>query len=471
MATADRQSGTGLVKGLGLLDSTTLVMGSMIGSGIFIVSADIARQVKSPGLLIMTWVITAILTIIAALSYGELAAAMPRAGGQYVYLREAFGPLSGFLYGWTLFAVIQTGTIAAVAVAFAKFTGVFFPVISAHNYLIGAGKIGLTTQQLLAIVVLVLLTAVNTRGVRTGAAVQNVFTIAKVGALLGLVGMGIVFGRNPIAIHDNFGDFWRNFDWTFTTIRLVGVAMVGALFSSDAWNNVTFTAGEVRNPKRNLPLSLALGVGIVSLLYLACNFVYLSVLPLAGIAAAPEDRVATAVASGILGSVGVRVMAAAIMVSTFGCLNGMILAGARVYYAMALDGLFFRPVARLDPVRHTPVTSLAVQCVWACLLTLTGRYSDLLDYVIFAVLLFYILTIAGLFVLRRTQPDLPRPYRAFGYPVLPLLYIVIAGIIEILLLLYKPNYTWPGLILVVLGVPIYYVSRRFGIATGDGPKG
>ena len=358
MATTDRQSGTGLVKGLGLLDSTTLVMGSMIGSGIFIVSADIARQVRSPGLLILTWVVTAILTIIAALSYGELAAAMPDAGGQYVYLREAFGPLSGFLYGWTLFAVIQTGTIAAVAVAFAKFTGVFFPVISAHNYLIGAGKVGLTTQQLLAIVVLVLLTAVNTRGVRTGAAVQNVFTIAKVGALLGLVGMGIVFGRNPIAIHDNFGDFWRNSDWTFTTIRLVGVAMVGALFSSDAWNNVTFTAGEVRNPKRNLPLSLALGVGIVSLLYLACNLVYLSVLPLAGIAAAPEDRVATAVASGILGSVGVRVMAAAIMVSTFGCLNGMILAGARVYYAMALDGLFFRPVARLDPVHHTPVTSL-----------------------------------------------------------------------------------------------------------------
>ena len=470
MATTDRQSGTGLVKGLGLLDSTTLVMGSMIGSGIFIVSADIARQVRSPGLLIMTWVVTAILTIIAALSYGELAAAMPHAGGQYVYLREAFGPLSGFLYGWTLFAVIQTGTIAAVAVAFAKFTGVFFPVISAHNYLIGAGKVGLTTQQLLAIVVLVLLTAVNTRGVRTGAAVQNVFTIAKVGALLGLVGMGIVFGRNPIAIHDNFGDFWRNSDWTFTTIRLVGVAMVGALFSSDAWNNVTFTAGEVRNPKRNLPLSLALGVGIVSLLYLACNLVYLSVLPLAGIAAAPEDSVATAVASGILGSVGVRVMAAAIMVSTFGCLNGMILAGARVYYAMALDGLFFRPVARLDPVHHTPVTSLAVQCVWACLLTLTGRYSDLLDYVIFAVLLFYILTIAGLFVLRRTQPNLPRPYRAFGYPVLPLLYIVIAGTIEILLLLYKPNYTWPGLILVVLGVPIYYVSRRFGIAAAGNSR-
>jgi len=434
-------------------------MGSMIGSGIFIVSADIARQVRSPGLLIMTWVITALLTIVAALSYGELAAAMPHAGGQYVYLREAFGPLSGFLYGWTLFTVIQTGTIAAVAVAFAKFTGVFFPAISAHNYLVGSGKLGVTTQQLLAIAMLVLLTLVNTRGVRTGAAVQNTFTIAKVGALLGLVGLGVLFGRNPAAIHENFGDFWRNAGWTLTAIRITGVAMVGALFSSDAWNNVTFTAGEVRNPKRNLPLSLALGVGLVSLLYLACNFVYLSVLPLGAIASAPEDRVATAVASGILGPIAVKVMAAAIMVSTFGCLNGMILAGARVYYAMALDGLFFKPVARLDPVHHTPVVSLAVQCVWACLLTLSGRYSDLLDYVIFAVLLFYMLTIAGLFRLRLTRPDLPRPYRAFGYPVLPALYIVAAGVIEVLLLLYKPNYTWPGLLLVILGVPIYYLSR------------
>jgi len=459
MATTDQQTGTGLIKGLGLLDSTTLVMGSMIGSGIFIVSADIARQVRSPGLLIMTWVITALLTIVAALSYGELAAAMPHAGGQYVYLREAFGPLSGFLYGWTLFTVIQTGTIAAVAVAFAKFTGVFFAAISAHNYLVGSGKLGITTQQLLAIAMLVLLTLVNTRGVRTGAAVQNTFTIAKVGALLGLVGLGVLFGRNPVAIHENFGDFWRNADWTLAAIRITGVAMVGALFSSDAWNNVTFTAGEVRNPKRNLPLSLALGVGLVSLLYLACNFVYLSVLPLGAIASAPEDRVATAVASGILGPIAVKVMAAAIMVSTFGCLNGMILAGARVYYAMALDGLFFRPVARLDPVHRTPVVSLAVQCVWACLLTLSGRYSDLLDYVIFAVLLFYMLTIAGLFRLRLTRPDLPRPYRAFGYPVLPALYIVAAGVIEVLLLLYKPNYTWPGLLLVILGVPIYYLSR------------
>jgi len=458
MATVDKPAQT-LTRGLGLLDATTLVIGSMIGSGIFIVSADIARQVRSPGLLMMTWVTTALLTIIAALSYGELAAAMPQAGGQYVYLREAFGPLSGFLYGWTLFFVIQTGTIAAVAVAFAKFTGVFFPSVSAHRYLIGSGSFGLNTQQLLAIVVLVALTALNTRGVRTGAIVQNIFTIAKVAALLGLVVLGLALGRNPQAMADNFHGFWRNAGWNWDAVKITGVAMVGALFSSDAWNNVTFTGAEVRNPRRNLPLALALGVATVSLIYLACNFVYLSVLPLAAIQNAPEDRVATAVAAGILGPVAVRIMAVAIMISTFGCLNGMILAGARVYYAMALDGLFFKPVARLDPVHHAPVISLAVQCVWACLLTLSGRYNDLLDYVIFAVLLFYMLTIWGIIVLRRRRPDMPRPYRAIGYPVLPLLYIAVAGLIEILLLLYKPRYTWPGLIIVLLGVPVYFAWR------------
>jgi APA family basic amino acid/polyamine antiporter len=460
MDTATQEVKTGLVKGLGLIDSTTLVIGSMIGSGIFIVSADIARQVNSPGLLIMTWLATALLTMTAALSYGELAAAMPQAGGQYVYLREAFGPLSGFLYGWTMFLVIQTGTIAAVAVAFAKFAGVLIPWISAGNYLIGSGKVGLNTQQLVAIVLLIFLTAVNTRGIRTGALIQNVFTVAKVAALLGLIGIGLLLGRNPAAIQRNFSQFWSNADWTFTTIRLVGVAMVGALFSSDAWNNVTFTAGEVRNPRRNLPISLALGVGIVSLLYLACNFVYLSVLPLEAIQTAPEDRVATAVAAGILGPIAVQLMAAAIMVSTFGCVNGLILAGARVYYAMALDGLFFRPVANLDPIHHAPRVSLILQCVWACLLTLTGRYNDLLDYVIFAVLVFYILTIAGVFVLRRTRPDMERPYRAFGYPVLPAAYIAIATLIEVLLLLYKPNYTWPGLIIVLLGIPVYFLWHK-----------
>jgi APA family basic amino acid/polyamine antiporter len=455
----EQAAGPGLLKSLGPLDATALVVGSMIGSGIFIVSADIMRQVASPGLMLMTWTITAVITMIAALSYGELAAMMPQAGGQYVYLREAFGPLSGFLFGWTLFLVIQTGTLAAVAVAFAKFAGVFVPWISAHNRLAGVGRFGVSSQQLVAIAVLVLLSWVNTIGVRTGARVQNAFTFAKVGALLGLVFLGLAVGSHPQAVAENFGHFWGHADWTFATIRLVGVAMVGALFSADAWNNVTFTAGEIRNPRRNVPLALALGVAIVSVLYIACNLVYLRTLPLEAIAHAPEDRVATAAASVILGPIAVRVMAAAIMISTFGCLNGMILAGARVYYAMALDGLFFKPVARLHPARHTPAVSLVVQCVWACLLTLSGTYSNLLDYVIFAVLLFYMLTIAGLFVLRRTRPEIERPYRALGYPVLPAIYILVAGVIEVLLLVYKPNYTWPGLMIVLLGVPVYYLWR------------
>jgi APA family basic amino acid/polyamine antiporter len=460
MATTTKQVNPGLVKGLGLMDATTLVMGSMIGSGIFIVSADISRQVNSPGLLIAVWVATALLTMVAALSYGELAAAMPHAGGQYVYLREAFGPLTGFLYGWTMFLVIQTGTIAAVAVAFAKFVGVFFPSVSAQNYLFGAGKLGVTTQQLMAIATLVLLTAVNTRGLRTGAIVQNIFTVAKVAALLGLIGMGFFAGRNVQAVTANFTDFWRNASWGWTTVQIVGVAMVGSLFSSDAWNNITFTGAEVRNPKRNLPLALALGVAAVSTLYILCNFVYLNVLTLDAIKTAAEDRVGTATAAAILGPVAVQLMAAAIMISTFGCMNGLILAGARVYYAMALDGLFFKKVAQLDPVHHAPRTSLIVQCIWAALLTLSGTYNDLLDYVIFAVVLFYIATITGLFVLRRTRPDMERPYKALGYPVLPALYIVTAGVIEVLLLLYKPNYTWPGLIIVLLGIPVYFLWHR-----------
>ncbi len=447
------------VQGLGLVSATTLVMGSMIGSGIFIVSADVARQVKSPGLLILCWLIGAALTIIAALSYGELAAAMPHAGGQYVYLREAFGRLWGFLYGWTLFAVIQTGTIAAVAVAFAKYTGVFLPSISANNYLLGSGKIGLTTQQLLASAVVILLTIVNTRGIRTGATVQNVFTFAKVASLLGLVGLAFLLGRNPQAIAVNFTDFWRGADWSFATIALVGSAMVGPLFSSDAWNNVTFTAGEVRNPKRNLPLALGLGVGVVSILYLACNFIYLSVLTLPQIQTAPEDRVATAVVSAMFGPVATKLMAAAIMISTFGCCNGLILSGARVYFTMAGDNLFFRRAGTLDPARHTPVFALGIQCVWTILLTLSGQYNDLLDYVIFAVLLFYILTIGGLFRLRRTRPELPRPYRAAGYPVLPALYMLVATVIEILLLVNKPAFTVRGLIIVLLGVPVYFLWR------------
>jgi basic amino acid/polyamine antiporter, APA family len=442
------------------MDATTLVVGSMIGSGIFIVSADMARQLNSPGLLLLTWVATAVLTLIAALSYGELAAMMPHAGGQYVYLRESFGPLAGFLYGWTLFLVIQTGTAAAVAVAFAKFLGVFVPSISAKYYLMGSGRIGLTTQQLVAIVVIALLSAINARGIRTGAVVQNIFTVAKTAALLGLIALGFLMGRNPAAVAANFTGFWRNANWDFQTIRLVGVAMVGSLFSADAWNNVTFTGAEVRNPRRNLPLALGLGVAIVMTLYIATNLVYVNVLPLAAIQTAPEDRVATATAAVMFGPVAVQLMAAAIMISTFGCANGLILAGARVYWAMALDGLFFRKVATLHPRTHAPVFSLVIQGIWTMLLTLSGSYNDLLDYVIFAVLLFYILTIAGIFRLRRTRPDAERPYRALGYPVLPAAYMAAAGLIEILLLFYKPSYTWPGLIIVLLGVPVYFVWRK-----------
>jgi basic amino acid/polyamine antiporter, APA family len=439
---------TKLVQGLGLLDATMIVTGGMIGSGIFIVSADIARQVNSPGLLMATWIVTAILTLIAALSYGELAAAMPQAGGQYVYLREAFGPMPAFLFGWTFFVVIQTGTIAAVAVAFAKFAGVFFPAIQGR------------WLQVVGIVVIVLLSWVNTRGVRTGAIVQNVFTIAKVAALLGLVGLGLFLGRNQAAVEANFNNFWVNADWTWAVVSVTGVAMVGSLFSSDSWNNITFLAGEMKNAKRDLPLSLVLGVGAVSVLYLLANFVYLSVLPLAAIQTAAQDRVGTAVVQSFLGASAEKWMAAAIMISTFGCVNGLILAGSRVYYAMANDGLFFKVCGKLDPKSQTPVVSIGVQCLWACGLTLTGRYGDLLDYVIFAVLLFYVMTIWGIFVLRRKRPDMERPYKALGYPVLPALYIVFAGMIEILLLLYKPNYTWPGLIIVLLGIPVYFVWKK-----------
>lgn len=458
--TEELTKGSGLVQGLGLMDGTTLVMGSMIGSGVFIVASDIARQVQSPALLMMTWVMTALLTLTAALSYGELAAAIPKAGGQYVYLREAFGPLSGFLYGWTFFTVIQTGTIAAVGVAFAKFLGVFVPAVSAENWLFKFGPIGLNTQMLTGILLVIFLTWINTRGLRSGAIVQNVFTIAKAGSLVALIGLGVMFGRRPAAIDFNFGHFWDHASWSWDAVKVTGVAMVGALFSSDSWNNVTFTAGEMRNPRKNVPLSLTLGVVAVSVLYLLCNLVYLLVLPLPEIMHAPEDRVATAVMTQMLGPGATLVMAAAVMISTFGCVNGLVLAGARVYYAMAQDGLFFKAVAKLNPKTHVPAASLWVQCAWACMLTLTGRYSDLLDYVIFAVLLFYILTIAGLFVLRRRRPDLERPYKAFGYPVLPALYILAASLIEVLLLLYKPSYTWPGLILVLLGVPVYLAWTR-----------
>jgi APA family basic amino acid/polyamine antiporter len=492
-----------LVKGLGLTSATTLVMGSMIGSGIFIVSAEISRLVDSPALLIAAWLITGFMTVTGALAYGELAAMMPRAGGQYVYLRESLGPLWGFLYGWTLFLVIQTGTIAAVGVAFGKFLGYFFPSVSSTNWIwhiakvppiplgpmvLGNMDVGLNTQNLTGIIVVIILTIVNVFGVKTGAAVQNVFTIAKTSALLGLVLLGFAVGRNAIAVNANFGDFWRHASLSAKhavqvgvdgptalvgTLTILAVVQVGSLFSADAWNNVTFTAGEVKNPKRNLPLSLALGTGTVILLYIAANFVYLNVLPLDGSAAgqtvlergikyASEDRVGTAVMLQMFGSMGAALMSIAIMISTFGCCNGLIMAGARVYYAMAKDGLFFKSVASLHPKYKSPAISLVVQGVWTCLLCLSGSYGQLLDYIIFAVLVFYILTIAGLFVLRRTRPDAERPYKALGYPVLPAIYIVMALFIDVVLLRYKPQYTWPGLIIVLLGIPVYMLWKRSG---------
>ena len=492
------------VQGMGLFSATAIVMGSMIGSGIFIVSAEMSRGLGSPALLIAAWLVTALMTMIGALSYGELAAMMPKAGGQYVYLREALGPLWGFLYGWTLFLVIQTGTIAAVGVAFGKFLGVFFPSVSASNWIwhighvppwhvgpmvLGNMEIGLNTANLAAIVVITLLTLLNTMGVRMGSAVQNVFTSAKVLALAAVVLVGLV-AKNATAIAANFGSGWHNFwagaGWgTLHAVQvgvggptvyvgllaMVAAVQVGSLFSSDSWNNVTFTAGEIRDPKRNIPLSLVIGTGVVLLLYVLCNFVYLSVLPLAGdpaattivgrgIQFASEDRVATAVMEQAFAGSGAKLMAAVILISTFGCLNGLLMAGARVYYAMSRDGLFFKSVGRLSERSKTPVNSLWVQWAWTCLLCLSGSYNQLLDYVIFAVLVFYILTITGLFVLRRTRPNVSRPYRAFGYPVLPGLYIVMALWICVVLLRYKPQYTWPGLMIVLLGIPVYLVWTR-----------
>ena len=485
-----------------------LVIGSMIGSGIFIVSAEIAREVGSPALLIGAWVVTGIMTIVVALSYGELAAMMPRAGGQYVYLREALGSLWGFLYGWTLFLVIQTGTIAAVGVAFGKFLGVFFPSISSTHWIIhlwrvpripvgpmvlGNMDVGINTQNLVAILLVILLSFINVLGVKTGALIQNVFTAAKVLALAAVALLGFAFGRNPEAILANFhGNFWHNAGLGaqhdigagvfVTTLTVLAVAQVGSLFSADAWNNVTFTAGEVKNPSRNLPLSLALGTGIVIALYIACNFVYLTALPLQGTAGATtifergithaaEDRVATAVMTQGFGATGGYLMAVAIMISSFGCMNGLILSGARVYYAMAKDGLFFRNVAKLHPTYKTPAVSLMVQMVWTCVLCISGTYGQLLDYIIFAVLVFYILTIMGLFVLRRTRPDAVRPYRAVGYPILPALYIVMALFIDIVLLRYKPQFTWPGLIVVLLGIPVYYAWSRRKAALAESIRG
>ncbi len=488
-------------QGLGLMDSTMLVAGSMIGSGVFIVSADIARQVGCTGWLLAVWLVTGILTVSAALCYGELAAMMPHAGGQYVYLREAYSPLWGFLYGWTSFLVIQTGTIAAVAVAFARFYGVVAPAISPTCWvfppinLSAKYALSLSTQQLVAILIIVLLSFINSRGLQIGKLIQNIFTSAKTLSLLALILIGLLLARNHDAIRANFSDLWTprgvrpiSADLPFiSTVSAAGgafglliafcVAQVGSLFSSVAWENITFTSGEVKNPRRNLPLSLAAGTGLVITLYLLANGAYLCLLPLDKIQTAPDDRVATAAIETIFSGAGAIIMAVAIMISTFGCNNGLILAGARVYYAMARDGLFFKATGRLND-RGVPGVGLALQCVWACLLVLprtrlrdaTGverygnLYSNLLDYVVFAVLIFYVLTICGLFILRRKRPDAPRPYRAVGYPVIPALYLVIATVILLVLLLYKTQTTWPGLLLVLAGVPVYFLWHRRGAA-------
>src|SRR5216117_341918 len=473
------------VRGLGLLDSTMLVAGSMIGSGIFIVSAIIARQVGSPGWLLVVWIVTGLLTLMAALSYGELAAMMPKAGGQYVYLREAYSPLWGFLYGWTLFLVIQTGTIAAVAVGFARYSGVLVPWFSESNYLVSPIRLGgwfsgyavsLSTAQFLGLAMIALLTFMNTRGLNLGKLVQNIFTTAKTGALIALIVLGIIVGIKSGAGAENFHDFWtlrgglQDVGAGLTAATAFGlfvgicVAQTNSLFSADAWNNITFIAGEVKEPRRNVPLSLALGTILVITLYLLANVAYLTALPWDAIQNAPSDRVASETANVIFPGAGASIMAVAIMISTFGCNNGLILAGARAYYAMARDRLFFRRVGELNKQR-VPAWGLIIQGIWAGILVLPrtvktdgsygNLYGDLLNYIISAALIFYILTIAGLFLLRWKRPDAERPYKAFGYPVVPILYIVGAAVILLVLFIYQTATTWPGLLIVISGVPIY----------------
>jgi len=481
-----------LVRGLGLLDSTMLVAGSMIGSGIFIVSSIIGRQVGAPGWLLVVWVVTGLLTLTAALSYGELAAMMPKAGGQYVYLREAFSPLWGFLYGWTLFLVIQTGTIAAVAVGFARYTGVLLPWVSESNYIIapirfGGYALSLSTAQFVGLALIGFLTFTNTRGLEIGKLIQNVFTTAKTGALIALIVLGIIVGLRSGAGAENFQHFWtlrgnlQDVGAGLTAATAFGlfvgicVAQTNSLFSADAWNNITFTAGEVKDPKRNIPLSLAFGTGIVILLYLLANVAYLATLPFEKIQGA--DRVASDTANVIFPGRGAVVMAVAIMISTFGCNNGLILAGARAYYAMARDGLFFKSVGRLND-KHVPLWGLIIQGIWSAALVLprtikhdaaghiTGYgnlYGNLLDYVISAALIFYILTILGVFVLRYKRPDAERPYKAFGYPLIPILYIIGAAVILVVLFIYQTATTWPGLIIALTGIPAYIIWRKFGV--------
>ncbi|MFM8439841.1 MAG: APC family permease [Acidobacteriota bacterium] len=482
---------------MGLLDSTMIVAGSMIGSGIFIVSADIARQTGSVGGLILTWVITGLLTMFAALSYGELAAMMPKAGGQYIYLRESYSPMMGFLFGWAMFLVIQTGTIAAVGVAFARFLGILLPQISETAYIVNPIRLSngyalsLSTQQLVAIVLIVALTVLNMQGLKLGKLIQNVFTSAKTLSLIALIVIGILIGGVAGTFSDNISQLFTpqapsvikpDFSFLpevsvtggiFGIIVVFCVAQVGSLFSSDAWNNITFTAGEVKEPKKNIPLSLAMGTGLVTALYILANLAYLATLPFEKIQNAPQDRVGTLALDTMIGPIGAVVMAVAIIVSTFGCANGLTLAGARVYYAMAKDGLFFKSTGKLN-ARHVPAFALIIQCIWTCILVLPrtikiengveiygNLYGTLLDYVVFAVLIFYILTIVGIFRLRKSRPDAERPYKAFGYPFVPAMYIIAATLISSVLLFYRPQTSVPGLLIVISGIPVYFIWKKF----------
>ena len=469
---------------LGLFDATTIVAGSMIGSGIFIVSSEMARNIGSSGYLLLLWLVTGLITVAAALSYGELAGMMPKAGGQYVYIQRAYGKVVSFLYGWTVFMVIQTGVIAAVAVAFAKYSAVFIPELNQAIYSNSTGGFKISYAQIYAIASIVLLTYINNKGIRNGKLIQVVFTSAKIFALLAIIVLGIGIGLNSGMLAENFNHAWDASSTTFkdgitTVIPLTGIALLGAmgstiinpLFSSDAWNNVTFIAGEIKEPKKNIPKSLFLGTLIVTLLYILANIAYLSLLPLNGVAEgsdvlakgiqfAAEDRVGTAAASVIFGNIGVYIMAALIMVSTFGCNNGLILSGGRLFYAMSTDGLFFKQASVLNK-NAVPSKALWFQCIWASALCLSGTYGDLLEYSTFAALIFYIVTIAGIFILRKKEPTAERPYKAFGYPLVPILYIITTLTICAVLLIYKPASTGMGLFIVALGIPVYYVTKSY----------
>lgn len=451
---------------LSLLDATMVVAGSMIGSGIFIVSADITRNVGSAGWLIVVWLLTGFMTLTAAVSYGELSGMYPKAGGQYVYLKEAYNPLLGFLYGWSFFTVIQTATIAAVGVAFSKFLAYLIPGVSEDLVAFDLGFIKISPAQLVSIGLIILLTYINTRGVKEGKFIQTTFTVTKLLSLFGLIVFGLIFMKGDVW-SANWTDAWNiqslskdGSTMSYTMIAALGAiaaAMVGSIFSSDAWNNVTFIAGEIKNPKRNIGLSLFLGTLIVTIIYVLANVMYTAVLPLQEIASAEKDRVAVSASNAIFGNAGTVIIALMIMVSTFGCNNGLILAGARVYYTMAKDGLFFKQAGELNKF-SVPQWSLWVQCIIACLWSVSGKYGQLLDMISFVVVLFYMLTIAGIFILRRKRPDIERPYKAFGYPVLPILYIIMGLAFCILLIVFKPEFTWPGLIIVLIGIPVYYIA-------------